>query len=388
MKHARAQPDGVGKQEEFGLLELLIFFARYKIFLVSCALAGVALALVFALTRPDVYIASARLLPIQETQFSSAALASELGGFDSSASVLSGGKTTSDLYAGILKSNKVLDALISTFDLKKVYGTTSQETARMLLKSHTAIVASKDGFLFITVKDQGRVRVAQLVNAYCTELDRLSRSVAINLASQQRQFYQRELAAAGNRVAAAEKALQQNIALHGVDSGVDRIAAVADTIAMLKKRVVAQRISLGATDAFLTSHHPEYARARQQLDSLQAELDKLASSGATPNVSGEAGASSMPLMRALDQARAVYELLSAQNELTKMNIAEDVVTTQVLDAAITPEERVNADTLLDIWRSGLAAWIFAMTLCFIAEARRRRLFLITPTVDDAFNRNS
>lgn len=356
-------------QEDLSLLELLVFLARYKKFIIALSLGAMVLALVWSVVRPDEYRASAKLLPSQESSTSLLPLASELG---LGGSLFAVGKAPSGFYVGVLKSNAVLDALITRFDLQRVYGTDSREEARNILKNHTRVVAGKDGFITITVKDEGRERVAGLVNAYVDEINHVVRRADAGISAQQRQFLARELASAGANVSAAERALRQGMTEGGMANPVDKAGQIAATIGALRARISQQLVKIDAADAFLNGQHPEYRQARQELASLQAELARLSGAGATPAASetSQDGSVAAQLGRNLKSARDIYDLIAARHELTQMNVAEDATAIQVIDAAVVPEAPVDPERVLNILRAGLAAAILATAACFVAEARR------------------
>lgn len=359
-------------QEEFSLLKLLIFLARYKKFIAAFSFAGMVFALVWSFVRPDEYIASAKLLPSQGAQISLLALASDFG-VTGRGSAIAGGKTPATFYVGILKSNTVVDALIVRFNLEKMYGTNSRENARRMLRDRTTVVAGKDGFIEITVEDSDRERAAGLVDAYIAELNRVARRAEVNVAAQQRQFFAKELVTAGQNVAAAEQALHQEMERHGMASAVDSANAIAGNIASLRARISEQNVKIDAVSGFLSGQNPEYMRARHELESLQAALAKLSSGTGIDDVNDAkaAGASAATqLVRNLNDSRQIYDLIAVRHELARMVLAQDVAIIQVLDPAVVPEVPPSQERLLNVLRSGLAAAILAISGCFVAEARR------------------
>lgn len=371
--------DGAGDvSDEFGLLDLLVFIARYKKFIVSSTLAAMLLALLFSVVRPDTYSASTRLLPSPKLQFSSLLLASEFGVAAINRRIFKGGKPASGLYTGILKSNQIVDTLIGKFDLKQVYGVQSQEEARRELRANTTFVAGKNGFIEITVRDTSQDRVALLANAYIAELNNLARQVATRSATQQREFYARELVTAQNNVTVAEAALTQAMARQGMDNGVANAATLAATMARLRTRISEQQVRLDAASAFATPQNPNYVRLKQERDSLQAGLDQLTNgtnAAAPEDIATTGGLQSIQLARTLADARQLEEAVAIQHELARMDVTEDLAATQVLDAGVKPEYRVDPRRLLRVWQAAVAAMIAATAVCFVAEARRQRLLL-------------
>jgi uncharacterized protein involved in exopolysaccharide biosynthesis len=121
MQTQLAEPSNVDGVERNDLIEILIVLAKRKKLLIGLPLAAALSSAAISLAFPDVYRATATLLPPQQAQSSAAALLSQLGNFAGAAGGAAGIKNPNDLYVGMLKSRTVADRLIARFDLAKVY---------------------------------------------------------------------------------------------------------------------------------------------------------------------------------------------------------------------------------------------------------------------------
>jgi tyrosine-protein kinase Etk/Wzc len=359
-------------QEDFGLVDLLIFLARYKKFIIAFSLAAMMLMLVVMAMRQNEYSATASLLPPQSPQFSSSALATALG-VASNGLVMPSGKAAGDFYSDILKSNRIVDEVIASFDLKTVYQTDSQEEAREMLRARTSIVRGKDGFIVITVRDSGRERVTALVSAYIRGLSRVLHRAAVSDAAEQRAVLMRELATAQKNVAAAEKSLREGMERHGMNSAADNAEAIDRTIAVLRAQISEHQINLTADNSFISSQNPKYLYAQHELESLISQLARLSyGSGTGYGAKTEQGGweTTTQLVRNLADARRQFESISVQLDLAQMDLSEQPRTIQVLDAAVMPEFPVKLELVANVLLAGLAAAILAIAACFVAEAMR------------------
>jgi tyrosine-protein kinase Etk/Wzc len=328
---------------DLGLIDLLIMLARHKKKLMGSALLAGLLAAGGSFLLPDVYSANTKLLPPQQAQSGAAALLSQVGGAGSLAAGMTGLKSPSEMYIGMLTSRTVADRLIAAFDLKKVYGTQSQDETRDALSRATAIAVGKDGLISIEVEDQDRALVARLANAYADELKRLTSVLALSEASQRRLFFEQQLELAKNRLAQSEISLKQALGTRGVISVDAESAAIVETGARLRAQISAKEVQLASMKAFVTADNPEYRRVVEELSSLRNELAKL-QNGRPSESTGQpvsGGLENIAMLRDVKYYQMLYEVLAKQYEMARLDEAKDHAVVQVLDPAVTPERRAR-----------------------------------------------
>lgn len=365
---------------EVGLIDLLIILAKRKKLIIGLPVAAAVLAAGISLVLPDVYKASARLLPPQQAQSSAAALLSQLGGLAGAAAGAAGLKNPNDLYVGMLKSRTVAEKLIAKFELKKVYEIESQEKAIAKLKANTFITSGKDGLIDIEVQAKDKKLVAPLANAYVTELLQLTKVLAVTEAGQRRMFYERQLEQAKNNLTNAEAELKGTLDTRGVISVDAESRAVLETAGRLRAQVSAKEIQLNSMRAFLTPNNPAFRRVEEELASLRTELSKLengrggtASTDGAPGESKQSGFENIKLLRDVKYYQMLYELLAKQYEAARLDEARDPSVIQVLDPAVEPERRSAPTRTLIVLMSAFAGLLAAIILAFVAEARNKVL---------------
>src|SRR6266849_8103482 len=143
--------------DEVSLLDLLIVLAKHKRIVVGFPFVAAVLAVTVSLLLSNVYTASARILPPQQSGSASAAILSQLGGVLGGLAGAAGGgliKNPVDLYLRMLKSRTVADNLIERFGLDKLYEQKYQSDTRRILEHKTSITVGKDGIILIEVDDQ------------------------------------------------------------------------------------------------------------------------------------------------------------------------------------------------------------------------------------------
>ena len=160
-------------------------------------ITAMAATVAYSLQQPRMYEASASIVPPIDRLSQGGGLASKLGGAGSM--LLQGMLNQGDLsglYVGILESRVVSEALIDRFDLVNVYEKKAELTrtmARAILKNNTAIKASKEGIVHITVKDLDATRSAEIANAYVEELDLQNKRLSGGQATSKRVFLENRL---------------------------------------------------------------------------------------------------------------------------------------------------------------------------------------------------
>lgn len=359
---------------EISAIDLLIVVAKYKRSIIGVTLGVAVLSAGISYALPNVFQASTKLLPPQQTQSSAAALLSQLGGIAGAAAAAGAGlKNPNDLYVGMLKSRTIADRLISRFDLKRIYDTDSLEKARKKLASNTVVTAGKDGLIEVIVEDENRQLVAPVANAYVSELFRLMKTLAVTDAAQRRLFYERQLESTKENLASAEAALKNTMDTRGVVSVDSESRAILETVARLKAQASAKEIQLSSMGAFVTKSNPEFRRVEEELSGIRAELTKLENGRGSENLSNSTsgGLQNIKLLRDLKYQQMLYEALAKQYEVARIDEAKDPSVIQVLDQAQEPERKAKPHRLIIVILATIAAF-FGMIFCsFVLEAKKK-----------------
>lgn len=363
------------KTDTLGFLEILIIIAKYKKKILGFTLVMALLAAIVSFILPNVYQASTKLLPPQQSQSGAAALLSQLGGIAGAAAGVAGIKNPADLYIGMLKSRTVSDKIISRFDLKSVYDVDTFDKTRKKLEERTVINVGKDGLIMIEVEDEDQRRVAAIANAYVSELMNLTKVIAVTEASQRRLFFERQLAQAKDKLAEAEMRFKSAMDKQGVISVDADSRALLETIGRLRAQVSAKEIQLNSMRAFVTATNPEFIRVQEELTSLRQELGKLENGREKIDDEGnskQGGLQNIKTLRDVKYYQMLYELLAKQYEVARLDEAKDSAVIQVLDAAIEPERKVKPKRLLLVLVSAFAA-LFASTIFYLFLESYKRI---------------
>jgi uncharacterized protein involved in exopolysaccharide biosynthesis len=342
-------------------------------------LCGLLLATIIAFLLPKQYVSTVRLMPPERDAGGSLAMLAAMGGAGTSggaggggglgqvASDLLGTKSEGALYTVVLESRTIADDIIERFDLRKVYGVRYWEDARKILASHTEIAEDrKSGVIVVKVTDRDPRRAAQIAQAYVEELNHLIATVSTSAARRERIFIEQRLKSARQDLDVAAKAFSefasQNTAINIPEQG----KAMVEAAAILQGQMIAAQSEAQGLSQIYTDSNVRLRSARARVAEIQRQLVKIAGDNASFGSPGSApAANSASASKTLDSndiypsirelpllgvrwadlylqnkiQEKVYELLTSQYELSKIEEAKQIPSVQAYDPADIPEKK-------------------------------------------------
>ncbi|WP_426087953.1 MULTISPECIES: GumC family protein [Janthinobacterium] len=365
--------------EEVNSLDLLTIIARKKFYIVGIPLLAGIIAGGLSLLMPNIYTGTASVLPPQQSQSGSSAILGQLGALGGMSGSALGLKNPSDLYIGMLNSRTVADSIIERFKLQSVYDTKTLTDTRLTLSSSSTIGSGKEGIIVIDVKDKDPKRAAALANGYVEELQRLTQTLAITEASRRRLFFEKQLLQSKQLLVDAEVSLKVMQEKSGLIQLNGQAEALIKSSADLRAQIASKEVALSAMQTFATGSNPEYMRARQELVGLREQLKKMESglnqgsgdllvgSGRIP----EAGLEYVRRVRDVKYAETIFELMSKQFEIAKLDEAKDSSIIQVLDVAIVPDKKSKPNRGVIVVSTILFVGILTMFWILASEFLRK-----------------
>jgi capsule polysaccharide export protein KpsE/RkpR len=362
---------------------------------------GLLLATIFAFLLRKSYTSITRLMPPEKESSSPMAMMAAMAGSGSGgsggssslgdvASDLLGAKSEGALVVEMLHGRTVGDELVKKFDLRKVYGVKYWDIARERLASHTEIAEDKkSGIIVVKVTDHDARRAAEMAQAYVEAVNDLLAAVSTSSARRERIFIEERLKTVKQGLNEAEHQFSdyasQNTAIDIPEQG----KAMVEAAAILQGQMIAAQSELQGLAQIYTDSNVRVRSARARVQELQKQLEKMggddASLPSAANIAtGNLGPREMypsirklPLLavrwadlyRETKIEETVYELLTAQYELAKIQEAKEVPSVQAFDVGVVPERRSGPPRLLIMtigaifsfglgtaWALGLAAW--------------------------------
>ncbi|MBN2457255.1 MAG: hypothetical protein JXB29_12085 [Sedimentisphaerales bacterium] len=268
-------------EDEINLIDYFrVIFKCRRMILLICGAVMVTTAII-SLFLPKIYSATASIVPPINIIQKESELSGRLGaGGSSLLSKAIGVTSIADMYAGILESRVVIDAIIDRFDLIKAYEEKKYKSnVRKRLRNNTTIKVSDEGIVTITVEDKDPNRAAAMANAYVEQLDHQNKRLSSGQATSKRVFLE------------------------------------------------------------------------NRLQEIEQELSKF------ENI----------LSREAKIKEMLFELLSREYELAKIEEAKSMPTIQILDGAVVPETKYKPKRRQMVMLSGIAALFIAVFAAFARE---------------------
>ena len=314
------------------------------------------LAVIISLVLPKKYTATATLLPpVEQTEvlgISSLLGTGGLGGMARMAG-LPGMATASDVFAKILSSRRVMEAVVQKCDLMDEYRVESMEKALAALDGATSVEISPEGVIAISAAARTALLAAEIANSYVEELDRFNLEVNMTRGKRNRIFIEDRLDRVKEDLKAAEESLKVFQQEHKTVSLDEEVRAAIEAAGNLKAEIIAREVQLGVVREYATEKNPQVKSLRSEIAQLNRQLEQIEYGSKSKGSDTKFGAGfSVPFAKlpavGLELARltreakiqeAVFEVLTQQYEQAKITEARDTPTIQVLDKAVPPEQR-------------------------------------------------
>ncbi len=373
-----------------GTLQRLQLLWDNRRLLFRVAIWGLVLSTIVAFLIPPKYESTTQLMP-PDADSSSTALLAALGGkggdgLGAYASNLLNMKSSGALFIGILRSRTVQDSLVKKFDLRKYYGVPRWQDARKVLEERTNIGEErKSGIISIHVQDRSAQRAQAMAQGYVDELNVAVATLSTSSARREREFLETRLKTVKEDL---DQAAQDFSQFASKNTAIDITAqgkAMVEAAARLQGELIAAEAHRQGLEQIYTANNARVRAAQANIDELRRQLNKLGGAGTGgQGTDGPPGESSMyPSIRQLpllgltysDLYRrtrieeAVYESLTKQYEMAKVQEAKEIPTVKVLDPANYPEARTSPQRKLIVtlgtmicvlfgcaWVLGCAIW--------------------------------
>jgi capsule polysaccharide export protein KpsE/RkpR len=378
------------------LTSLIPALWRERRFIAKTTLAGLLLAAVVSLLIPSEYESTIRIMPPEKQGFGGLASMLAAATEDKAGSVVGGLvsnavglKSSGALFMGVLRSNSVEDTLIDQFDLRKVYRVRYMKDARDRLSQNTDINEDrKSGIIAITVTDRSPQRAQQVATAYISTLNRLTAQLDTSAAHQERVFTEERLKSIKQDLDAASQDLSEfsskNLTLDVKEQG----KAMVEGAAALQGQLIAAQSQLSGLEQIYAPNNVRVRALQARIASLRRTLSELQGNQALPANEAESGdfgisIAQLPslgvtyydLYRRVKIEEAVFEILTKQNELAKIEEAKELPTIKILDEANVPETRTSPKRRPITLFGGIVALIMAIGYIMLTA----RLNTISPS---------
>jgi uncharacterized protein involved in exopolysaccharide biosynthesis len=343
-------------------------------FIFRCAMFGAVASLILAFLLPKEYEATTQLMPpdgdglsamsMMASKVSALAENPMIGKFASEAL---GGKTPGALFVGVLQSRTVQDRIIDKFDLRREYWVSHYDSARKKLTNKTAISEDrKSGIITLSVTDRDPLRAAAMAQEYVSQLNVLMSQLTTSRAHRERVFLEERLNVAKQELDSASRDLGEFSSKNATIDLKDEGKAIVDSAAILQGQLIVAQSEVKGLEQIYTSNNVRVKSLHARIAELERKLNEMGGSkgisvgspGQHNNAVGDDAAGTKddflyPSLRQLPIlgerysdlylrakiAERVYELLTGQYEMARVEEAKEIPSVRALDLAVPPERR-------------------------------------------------
>jgi uncharacterized protein involved in exopolysaccharide biosynthesis len=333
-----------------------LFFSRKRT-LAKAGAIGLALATLIAFLIPKQYESTVQVMP-PDPQTSSSTLALLMGspaaaaGFNGLASSLLMPRSPGSVFVGILQSRSVSDDIINRFDLRSVYHQKRYlETRKHLARWSDVSEDKKTGIITLTVTDTDPVRARNIAATYVQELDKLVAQLSTSSARRERTFLEERVKAVKQDLDVSTKELADFSTRNGAIDIQAQGKAMLEAGARAQGELIASESELRGLQEIYAPTSVKIQAAQARVAELKHQLQKMSGSSQVDQNSSaddiypplrqlpQLGLRYYDLVRRAKTQEAVFEALTKQYEIARVQEAREIPTVKVLDQADVPEKK-------------------------------------------------
>jgi uncharacterized protein involved in exopolysaccharide biosynthesis len=349
---------------------------------------GAAITAVIAILIPSRYAATTRLMPPDPPAGAGmAVLASMAGRMGATLGAVGGdlfGMTTSaDLFAGVLQSRTVQNDLVNKYDLRRIYSVKRMMDARRELGRQTDIsIERKSGILTIQVTDHDPKRATALAEEYVAQLNNVVTQLNTSSAHRERVFLEERLREVKTELESAEKDFSQFASKSGAIDIKEQGKAMVEAAAVLEGQLIAAQTELQGLRQIYTDQNIRVKAMQARIDELRRQLLKMGGKADLPESAQSQqedelypsirklpllGVTYADLYRRMKVEETVFETLTQQYEIAKVQEAKEVPSVKVLDPPEVPERKVFPPRTLLTFLGALLAMVVGIGWVVITD---------------------
>jgi capsule polysaccharide export protein KpsE/RkpR len=395
------------------VVNMAVLWERRKT-LARVAIVALIVNLGIAFVIPKRYQSTARIMPPDSASSGTAMLAALAGrtlgggldGLGALAASFLGTRGNSALFVDLLESGTVAGHLIDRFDLQKAYRKRYRVDTMKYLARHTSISDDKkSGVITVTVTDTDPRRARDLAQGYLDELNLLVNRTSTSSAHRERVFIEHRLDAVRSDLERAQQQLSDFSSTHTTIDIREQTRAMVDAGAKLEGELIATQGELDSLRQVYGEGNVRVRSAEARLGDLKSELTRMSGSsaelpsGGDPPDQARSGSGTAvdvlyPSLRQLPRLavpyadfyrtvrvqETVFEMLTQQYEISRIQEAKDIPVVSVIDTPGIPEKksfppRLLLSALLTLVVLGLTAWAMLLEYYWSAvdpmDPRRR-----------------
>lgn len=402
------QERAISARSTISVLDILQLLWTHRRFVARATISSLSAFTILAFLLPKHYISTTQLMPpdygsnlqmslalpaLSQASNGATGTGSGSGSLMGLASQLLGLSTSGDLLIGVIQSQTIEDHIIRKFDLMNLYSVRYLHDAREQLEKRTDVkVDKKSGIISISVEDTNPERAASIAREYVKELDDVLASVNTSAAHRERVFIESRLKDVKDELDASAKELAEFSSQNAAIDVPEQAKAMVGAAAELQAQLIASQSELKGLQQIYTDNNVRVKTLKAHITELEHQVGKFGGVDVDPTKDGAlakgelypsvrqlplVGVRYLDLYRRTKVNEAVFEFLTKEFEMAKVQEAREIPSAQVLDPAIPPDKKSSPHRLL-IMLGGLLLGFIASTAWLVGRYRWDELDMHDP----------
>ena len=343
----------------------------------------VVTAAIISLLMTPIYQAKATLMPVESSGGRLSGALQNLSSLPFVGGMVPGiGGASATKLVAVLKSRTLAEDVIHALNLTRIFFKDKKDKPPSLedaVESLTDITKiaddKKGGVISISVEYKDPKIAADIANHYTTVLQKFINENTLSMAKRNRIFIEDQLEKVKRELKEAEEAMksfQTDKKIVAIDAQTE---AAIRVLADLKAQITAREVQMGVMKQFSTAANPDVLRIKDELRELRKQLTMVESKRGNPETMALPSLSESPALglqyirlkrESLIQEK-VFELLTQQYEMARIEEAKEDITFQVIDRAIPPEKRIKPKRRQMVMLAGAVSLFAGVFLVFFLE---------------------
>ncbi|HMN48496.1 MAG TPA: Wzz/FepE/Etk N-terminal domain-containing protein [Ignavibacteriaceae bacterium] len=366
--------------------EFVTITVKYRWFLFFFILIVTVSITSYALLSPKWYKSTASVLPAEKTDFLSAitGVSSLIKNFSPSKGLSAlTGPTETDKYIAILKSASVINDVIKTFNIKKVYDLEDAygEKIYKRLMSNLEIEVQEEGNLTISVYDKDPKRAAEIANFMVSKLNEISTKLSSANANANRVFIEKRYIQNKQDITDLENQMKDFQKKYGVTAVPEQIEATLKSMSEVYVDLYKKEIQYNILQQSMGEDHPLTKNAKIEMEELNKKIKKLNEGN---DKSEQDIKLLIPMKLAPDLANkylkiyqelkiqySILEFVTPLYEQAKIEEVRNTPTVLVLDEAFPADHKAKPKAMIYAAVSFTSSIVLGFVIIFLLELIRK-----------------
>jgi len=375
--------------EEIDLVEYIRVIWKYRTFIAIIVGTTFVISTIVSFLLPKQYMATALISAGTIGGDEAGKYVSMLKGMSGGFFNIGAASTSNMQVLGLLKSRSLADHLITKFDLMKEFKIKKRDAARSIISNLLQGSETKEDLIQISVEYKNPQKAALFINEAVNYIDQMINNLNIFGVSKQRIFLENRLMEIKESLDLSENKLKEFQEKHRLLDIETQTSIAVNTLSIINTQIIEAETEFGIKTQLRSPYDPELLNLQAKIVELKKQQAKMIrkSSKVEPRLESnsdylialdqtpEIGLDFLRLKRELKTHESLFELLTEQYELAKIDETKNLPKISIIDRASVPELKTKPNKKLIVVVSTTLAILFSIVIVFILEYLTKKKIL-------------